>query len=65
MGDNRDGSDDSRVPVGLGGVGLLPVNDLVGRVDVLLGSWNPAIAHRPIWDWPYGLRFSRFVTEAH
>jgi signal peptidase I len=65
MGDNRDNSDDSRVPVRLGGVGLLPVGDLVGRVDVLLGSWNPTVDHRPIWDWPSGLRFSRFFTDVH
>ena len=41
MGDNRDNSADSRVPVHAGGVGMLPVADLVGRVDArgrLLGS---------------------------
>jgi signal peptidase I len=65
MGDNRDNSDDSRVPVRLGGVGLLPVGDLVGRVNVLLGSWDLAAAHRPFWDWPSGLRLSRFFTAVH
>jgi signal peptidase I len=60
MGDNRDNSDDSRVPVTLGGVGLLPIGNLVGRVDVLLGSWNPAAKHRPVWQWPSGFRLSRF-----
>jgi signal peptidase I len=63
MGDNRDNSDDSRVPVRAGGVGLLPVGNLVGRVNVLLGSWDLAAAHRPIWDWPSGLRLSRFFTS--
>ncbi len=62
MGDNRDNSDDSRVPVRFGGVGLLPVADLVGRVNALLGSWDLAAAHRPVWDWPSGLRPSRFFT---
>jgi signal peptidase I len=62
MGDNRDNSDDSRVPMRLGGVGLLPVTDLVGRVNTLLGSWDLAAAHGPIWDWPSGLRFSRFFS---
>jgi signal peptidase I len=62
MGDNRDHSDDSRVPVSMGGVGLLPVANLVGRVNVLLGSWDLAVAHRPIWDWPSGLRLSRFFA---
>jgi len=60
MGDNRDNSDDSRVPVSSGGVGFLPISDLVGRVDVIVGSWNPAIAHWPAWDWLGGLRPSRF-----
>jgi signal peptidase I len=60
MGDNRDNSEDSRVPTSVGGVGLLPVGNLVGRVDVLLGSWDLAVARRPLWDWPSGLRLSRF-----
>jgi signal peptidase I len=63
MGDNRDNSDDSRVPVRMGGVGLLPVADLVGRVNVLLGSWDLAAAHQPVWNWPSGLRLSRFFAS--
>lgn len=62
MGDNRDNSDDSRVPVKLGGVGLLPVANLVGRVNILLGSWDLAAAQRPFWAWPSGLRLARFFT---
>ncbi len=62
MGDNRDNSDDSRVPVSLGGVGMLPTANLVGRVNVLVGSWDPDAAHKPLWDWPSGLRLSRFFT---
>lgn len=65
MGDNRDNSADSRVPVAMGGVGLLPVNALVGRVDALVGSWDPAVANEPIWDWPSGLRLSRFFAGVH
>ncbi len=65
MGDNRDNSDDSRVPVSLGGVGPLPIGNLVGRVNVLLGSWDLAAAHRPVWDWPKGLRPSRFFSAVH
>ncbi len=63
MGDNRDNSDDSRVPVSAGGVGLLPVANLVGRVDTLIGSWDLAAAHGPVWDWPAGLRLSRFFSS--
>lgn len=65
MGDNRDNSADSRVPVGAGGVGLLPVEDLVGRVDAIVGSWDLAVRNRPIQDWPSGLRLSRFFTAVH
>ncbi len=62
MGDNRDNSADSRVPVRAGGVGLLPVDNLVGRVDGIVGSWDLATRHQPIWTWPSGLRLSRFFT---
>ncbi len=62
MGDNRDDSADSRVPVRAGGVGLLPIDNLVGRVDVLLGSWDIAMHRQPIWQWPSGLRLARFFT---
>jgi signal peptidase I len=62
MGDNRDNSADSRVPVHAGGVGLLPVEDLMGRVDAVVGSWDLALRNRPINDWPSGLRLSRFFT---
>lgn len=63
MGDNRDNSDDSRVPTKLGGVGLLPVGNLVGRVDMVLGSWDLTVARRPLRDWPSGLRLSRFFIS--
>jgi len=65
MGDNRDNSADSRVPLRDGGVGLLPVNDLVGRVDAVVGSWDLATRFKPLWDWPSGLRLSRFFTAVH
>jgi signal peptidase I len=65
MGDNRDNSADSRVPLAQGGVGLLPVSDLVGRVNALVGSWDLAVTSQPIWTWPMGLRLSRFFTSVH
>ena len=65
MGDNRDNSADSRVPLRAGGVGLLPVDDLVGRVDGIVGSWDLAVERKPIVDWPSGLRLSRFFTAVH
>jgi signal peptidase I len=65
MGDNRDDSADSRVPLSAGGVGLLPVNNLVGRVDALVGSWDLTMRDQPIWQWPSGLRLTRFFTAVH
>jgi signal peptidase I len=62
MGDNRDNSADSRVPLDAGGVGLLPVSDLVGRVAGLVGSWDLAVKDQPLWKWPSGLRPSRFFA---
>jgi signal peptidase I len=65
MGDNRDNSADSRVPVRAGGVGMLPVQDLVGRVDGIVGSWDLAMHRKPIWTWPSGLRLARFFSAVH
>jgi len=65
MGDNRDNSADSRVPVREGGVGLLPVNDLVGRVDGIVGSWDLGIKSKPVWTWPQGLRLARFFSAVN
>ena len=40
MGDNRDNSADSRVPVSDGGVGLLPLWNVTGRAIEVLWSWH-------------------------
>jgi signal peptidase I len=63
MGDNRDDSSDSRVAPLSGGVGQVPVENLVGRVEVVLGSWDLGVAQHPIWTWPSGLRLSRFFSR--
>jgi signal peptidase I len=65
MGDNRDNSADSRVAVREGGVGLLPMDNLVGRVDAIVGSWDLGIRNRPITSWLEGFRVSRFFTSVH
>ena len=56
---------DSRIPVRQGGVGLLPIDNLVGRADVLVGSWDLAVSHQPLWRWPSGLRLARFFSALH
>jgi signal peptidase I len=65
MGDNRDDSADSRLAPQDGGVGLVPVENLVGRVDVVLGSWDLGVARDPVWTWPSGLRLSRFFSRVN
>jgi signal peptidase I len=65
MGDNRDNSADSRVPLAEGGVGLLSVDNLVGRVDAIAASWDMGVKSRPVWDWVAGLRLARFFTAVH
>jgi signal peptidase I len=53
MGDNRDDSVDSRVAPAAHGVGFVPVENLVGRVEAVLGSWDRTTP---------GLRLSRFFS---
>lgn len=65
MGDNRDNSADSRVPVRDGGVGLLPMDNLVGRVDAIVGSWDLGVRNQPVTSWLSGFRVSRFFTAVH
>jgi signal peptidase I len=62
MGDNRDNSADSRVPVREGGVGFLPMDNLVGRADAVVGSWDMGIRSQPVWTWLSGFRGTRFFT---
>jgi signal peptidase I len=44
---------------------LLPVDNLVGRVDGIVGSWDLGMKSRPVWTWPQGLRFARFFSAVH
>ena len=65
LGDNRDNSADSRVPVREGGVGLLPIDNLVGRADAVVGSWDLGMRSQPVWTWLSGFRLARFFTAVH
>ena len=65
MGDNRDNSADSRIATAQGGVGLLPVADLIGRAEGIVASWDLKTKEQPIWTWPSGLRGARFFTAVH
>ncbi len=65
LGDNRDNSADSRVAVRDGGVGLLPMDNLVGRADAVVGSWDLGMRSQPVWTWLSGFRVARFFTAVH
>jgi len=57
MGDNRDNSLDSRVAAEDGGVGYVPLENLIGRVDMVVMSWDMGGRNRS-----EGIRFSRFFS---
>jgi signal peptidase I len=59
MGDNRDNSLDSRVSPDEGGVGFVPAENLIGRVDRVLFSIAPFGNWLDIFADPAGVRVSR------
>ena len=59
MGDNRDDSTDSRVAASDGGVGFVPLGNLVGRAEFVIGSYDFLNA-APISGWISAVRLSRF-----
>lgn len=63
IGDNRDDSSDSRVPISLNGVGLVPEENLVGRAEVIFFSTNGNSALWTPWSWFSAMRFDRFFTS--
>jgi signal peptidase I len=65
LGDNRDRSADSRVAASQGGVGLLPIDNLIGRADAVAGSWDIGLSGQPLSTWLSGFRMGRFFTAVH
>jgi signal peptidase I len=59
MGDNRDNSLDSRWSPQVGGVGFVPAENLIGRAEWVLISWQPGASILKPWTW-VKLRPSRF-----
>jgi len=62
MGDNRDDSLDSRFSVAAGGIGLIPMEDLVGRADVIFWSTDGTASYLKPWTWFRALRARRVVS---
>jgi signal peptidase I len=55
MGDNRDNSLDSRVD----GVGFIPIENLIGRAEIIFFSTNGSARLWEIWKWPTTVRYGR------
>jgi signal peptidase I len=58
MGDNRDNSQDSRYPR----VGYVPLENFVGRADIIFFSVAPDASLYEIWRWPLAIRWNRFFN---
>ena len=63
MGDNRDNSSDSRVPAEQNGVGFIPIENMVGRAEVMFFSTNGEARWWQVWRWPGAIRFHRFFRS--
>ena len=59
MGDNRDNSQDSRF---LDKVGYVPIENFVGRADMIFFSFEPGSSLFEFWKWPFQVRWDRFFT---
>ncbi|KJS44239.1 MAG: signal peptidase [Rhodospirillaceae bacterium BRH_c57] len=60
MGDNRDHSEDSR-----GSVGFVPVENLVGRAEVLFFSTDGSARLWELWRWPFAIRWERLFQPVN
>ena len=55
MGDNRDNSLDSRTT----NVGFVPIENLIGRADLLMFSVDGSARIWEPWKWPWAIRYNR------
>jgi signal peptidase I len=55
MGDNRDNSLDSRVDH----VGFVPLENLIGRAEILFFSVDGSARLWEVWKWPFAVRYER------
>ena len=62
MGDNRDDSMDSRFSVQEGGIGLVPVENLIGRATFIFWSTDGTADYAKPWTWFRALRGGRIAT---
>jgi signal peptidase I len=60
MGDNRDNSTDSR---DLGSVGYVPLENFVGRAEIIFFSIDERSSAWQLWNWPWAMRFDRLFSR--
>ena len=65
MGDNRDNSLDSRISAADGGVGFVPLENLVARADRLLMSSDPTVGWFDVAHWGHAFRLDRFFARVN
>jgi signal peptidase I len=65
MGDNRDDSLDSRYPVEAGGMGLVPIDRVVGRAELAFWSTDGSASWINPISWFTALRTDRIGTDYH
>ena len=63
MGDNRDDSLDSRFSTDEGGIGFVPMENVVGRGTILFWSTDGSSSYLKPWTWFSALRGSRLGTS--
>jgi signal peptidase I len=63
MGDNRDDSLDSRFTIQQGGIGFVPLENLVGRATILFWSTDGSSSYVKPWTWFTALRGNRLATS--
>lgn len=59
LGDNRDDSLDSRFPVSAGGLGMVPMDRIIGRARYILWSWDGTQSLLRPWTWVTASRTRR------
>ena len=65
MGDNRDDSADSRIPPAANGVGLVPIDRVVGRAELAFWSTDGSASWINPLSWFSALRTDRLGTDYH
>jgi signal peptidase I len=62
MGDNRDNSQDSRV---IKNVGPVPLENMIGKANIIFFSTDGSAHLWEIWKWPFATRFTRLFNSIH